>query len=279
MRRMIHTMVIALVIASSSDLAAQQSTGPDTVDVESGGLVLRALVWRPSGRGPFPAVLFNHGSGPAELTLAPNRLALGPLFARHGYVFMFLFRRGSGLSAGQGENSFDVINNASAAGGISGRNSAQMSLVEGDDLDDAMSGLAVLQNMRDVDTNRIALVAHSFGGSLTLLMTERDPSVRAAVIFGVAAGSWKQSEALRRRLIGAAGRTRVPVFFIHASNDFSVLPGRTLAAEMRRRDKRQMLRIYPPSGRTVEEGHDFIFREIPAWEQDVFAFLSDHLKR
>jgi dienelactone hydrolase len=33
----------------------------------------------------------------------------------------------------------------------------------------------------------VALVGHSFGGSLTLLMAARDPTLRAAVVFGGAA--------------------------------------------------------------------------------------------
>jgi hypothetical protein len=35
---------------------------PDTVVVRSGSLSLRGVLWTPAGKGPFPAVLFNHGS-------------------------------------------------------------------------------------------------------------------------------------------------------------------------------------------------------------------------
>ena len=76
--------------------------------VRSGAITLRGLLWRPNGRGHFPAVLLNHGSGRTREDL--ERLGpyerkadvLGPLFVRHGYVFLYLFRRGVGLSVGQG---------------------------------------------------------------------------------------------------------------------------------------------------------------------------------
>ena len=57
-------------------------------------------------------------------------MALGPLFARHGYVFLFLFRRGAGLSAGEGTNSFDRMRQASAENGQEGRNRMLLELLE-----------------------------------------------------------------------------------------------------------------------------------------------------
>src|SRR5215472_12306837 len=42
-----------------------QSMVPQTVEFPSGKLHLTAYLWKPVGPGPFPAVLFNHGSGGA----------------------------------------------------------------------------------------------------------------------------------------------------------------------------------------------------------------------
>jgi len=42
---------------------SRASDVPQTVEVRSGTLTLRALLWRPPGKGPFPAILLNHGSG------------------------------------------------------------------------------------------------------------------------------------------------------------------------------------------------------------------------
>jgi hypothetical protein len=56
---------LLLAVASSAVLALQSSQpssiGPETVTVVSGSRMLRGLIWRPAGEGPFPAILFNHG--------------------------------------------------------------------------------------------------------------------------------------------------------------------------------------------------------------------------
>jgi hypothetical protein len=41
----------------------QTPGGPETVLVHSGPATLHAMLWRPLGRGPFPGILMNHGSG------------------------------------------------------------------------------------------------------------------------------------------------------------------------------------------------------------------------
>ena len=279
---MSRTLILPFALALAVTAQANGQTfgrPPDTVVVRSGSLELSALVWRPEGRGPSPAVLFNHGSGPASATLSPEPSALGPLFARHGYVFLFLFRRGSGLSARQGANSFDVMREAGAAAGQDARNQVQLRLLETDDLSDAMAGLAFLRALPEVDAHRVVVVGHSFGGSLTLLIAERDTNVRAFVVFGAAAGSWGPSPPLRARLVAAIRRTTAPVFFVYAANDHSVAPGQRLSAEAKRVGKSAHLRIYPRFGRNSEEAHDLVYRGVSVWESDVFAFLDARLRR
>jgi dienelactone hydrolase len=205
-------------------------------------------------------------------------MALGPLFARHGYVFLFLFRRGAGLSAGEGTNSYDRVRTAFTEKGQEARNRVQMELLEGDDLSDVAAGLASLRSRPEVDARRVAVAGHSFGGSLTLMLAERDTSVRAALVFGGAAGSWDGSPPLRARLETAVRKTTVPVFLIYAANDYTTAPATVLATELERAGKPHRMRIYPPSGRTPAEGHDFVYREVPTWEPDVFAFLDQHLR-
>ena len=66
-QRVLTAAVVALSLAAalSAPAANPDVRGPDdpeTVTVKSGSLELRALIWRPSGSGPFPAVVFSHGS-------------------------------------------------------------------------------------------------------------------------------------------------------------------------------------------------------------------------
>lgn len=269
----------------ASTAVAFEPAPPETVVVRSGALRLRAIVWHPTGRGPFPAVLFNHGSG--HKLMAPmaggadqrHPELLGPLFARHGYFFLYLYRRGDGLSADQGTPSGDLMDEAFKAGGQEARNRIQMRLLTTDEMSDALAGLAYLRARHDVDSRRIAAVGHSFGGTLTLLLAERDPALRAAVAFSSGGYSWDRSPALRARLTTAADRSRVPIFLVQAANDFSLGPARGLGEEMTRRHKAHRVRIYPSVGHTPAAGHNFIHSGIATWEPDVFSFLDESMPR
>ncbi len=273
----IRCLALILLLACSAAAAAER---PETVVVRSGSLTLHAYLYRPAGRGPFPAVLLSHGSGrsPDELKrLGPYELqadVLGPVFARHGYVLLYLFRRGVGLSADQGTAAVDVLNRELAAHGQNGRNAVQLQLLEGPDLGDARAGLAFLRARPDVDPRRLAVVGHSFGASLAVVLAEVEPSLRAFIVFSGSGYSWDRSPPLRARLLAAVARASAPIFFIHAANDYSVTPGEVLDARLQELGKPHRLKIYAAVGRTADDGHGFLYNSVATWEADVFAFLD-----
>jgi carboxymethylenebutenolidase len=275
-------LVLTLTLATAW---GQTSGGPESLVIRSGSATLHAMLWRPPGRGPFPAILLNHGSGRTSedlQRLGPyehNAATLGPVFARHGYVFLYLYRRGVGPSADQGANAIDLMNRESAAHGQDARNALQLQLLEGREMTDARAALAFLRARPYVDAGDVALVGHSFGGSLTVLMAEREPNLRAVVIFSAAGYSFDRSPELRARLLAAVDHVAEPVFFIHAENDYSLSSGKALDARRELVGKPHRLKIYPPIGDTVDEGHDFLHRGVNIWEPDVFAFLGENMRR
>ena len=101
--------------------------------------------------------------------------------------------RGAGLSSDQGVSAGDQMTRARQAGGSDARNRVQLQLLDHEEMNEATAALARLRARGDVDAGRIGLVGHSFGGSLAILMAAQDPTIRAVVIFGGAAGSWNQS--------------------------------------------------------------------------------------
>jgi dienelactone hydrolase len=273
-------LAIGLALVLSGAAQAASPLAPDTVVISSGGLDLRAQLWRPQGRGPFPAVLFNHGSYSSKVPMGPDEApALGQVFARHGYLFLFLHRQGIGLSDGQGTADGVLMDRAFASEGQEGRNRVQLQLLENDEMNEALAALAFLRSLPEVDAQRIAVAGHSFGGSLTLLLAARDSTPRAAVVYAGAAYSWERSPALRERLLAAAGKIAAPVLFMHAANDYSTASGKALADEMQRLGKSHELKMYPAVGKTSKEGHNFFFHSVPTWEGDVFAFLDRYVKQ
>jgi dienelactone hydrolase len=270
---------VALAIDSPAPIS------PETVVIPSGNLHLKAFLWKPTGPGPFAAVLFCHGSGGADadhtaglpITEAAEKLA--PVFLKHGYAFLYLFRRGQGPSADQGIFMQDILQREETTKGKEARQHLQFILATTDHLDDVLAALTFLKATPAIDARRIAIAGHSFGGQLTLLAAERDNSVRAAVTFAAAAGSWERSAELRERLRAAADYATAPIMLIQATNDYSTAPGQELAEELRRLHKSYVLKIYPPVGQTADDGHNLLYLAIPQWERDVFNFLDEHVKR
>jgi hypothetical protein len=56
------TALLALLLCVPAFAQPPAHAAPQTVDIPSGKLHLKAFFWKPEGPGPFPAVLFNHGS-------------------------------------------------------------------------------------------------------------------------------------------------------------------------------------------------------------------------
>ena len=148
---------------------------PETVVVPSGKLRLKAFLWKPTGSGPFPAVLFNHGSGGPDadhtagmrVTEAAEKLA--PLFLKHGYAFLYLFRRGQGLSVDQGPFMQDILRSEEANNGANARHHLQLVLATTEHLDDVLAALAFLKAAPVVDAKRIAIAGHSLRSATTPL--------------------------------------------------------------------------------------------------------------
>src|SRR5690606_9512291 len=68
-------------------------------------IALELVVYRPVGEGPFPTVMFNHGStglgnDPAEFVKTWHSPTLAAFFNAQGWLVVFPQRRGRGKSGG-----------------------------------------------------------------------------------------------------------------------------------------------------------------------------------
>jgi carboxymethylenebutenolidase len=188
------TMSLAAILGISASLPAAE-----VVSFPSGSITLHGVVYVPSGAGPFPALLYNHGSAPDSSAASD---ALGPIFAGHGWVFFMPSRRGQGLSSSAGPYISDTIRDASKKGGIKAAASTMVRLLETEHLNDQLAALAWLRKQEYVRPQQIAAAGNSFGGIETLLGTARGHYCAGVDVSG-GAESWKLAPALQRLMISA----------------------------------------------------------------------------
>jgi carboxymethylenebutenolidase len=246
----------------------------ETVTFPSGEITLHGVLYKPEGTGPFPGVIYNHGSAPGMMS-EQAFAALGPVFASHGWVFFGPYRRGQGLSASAGPYIGDQIAAAEKAGGISVAAGTMVRLLETDHLDDQLAALAWLRKQNFVQPNRIAVAGNSFGGIETVLGVERG-GYCAGIDSAGGAQSWAQAPELQSLMTRAVRNATAPIFFFQAANDFDLSPSKTLSAEMNKVGKTNKLKIYPSYGDSPGDGHSFGYFGSEVWAEDVFRFLNHY---
>jgi dienelactone hydrolase len=266
----IATLVILLVSLLQSAPSRSQ-TNPVEVTFPSGNLILHGFLYKPEGKGPFPAVLWNHGS-----ERRPGWLPeLAPLFLSKGYILFIPHRRGHGRSPG--EYVMDLLDRANQSGGPQARSRKLVELMELH-LEDQVAALSYLKGLPDVDQQHIAVAGCSFGGIQTVLMAERGLGLRAAVDFAGAAQNWEHSADLRDRMLKAVRLAQMPIFFIQAKNDYDISPSRDLAAAMEKSNKPHALQIFPSFGKSNQEAHEFCVHGGEIWAPQVFSFLTQSMQ-
>ena len=141
--------------------------------------------------------------------------------------------------------------------------STMVHLLDTQQFADQLAALEWLQHQAFVQPDRIAAAGNSFGGVEAVLGAER-AHYCAVVDAAGGAESWAAAPALRALMEGAMRRTRAPIFFIQAENDYDLSPSRSrrrrCATPAGRRRK-----IYATFGRSPAEGHSFAWRGSGIW--------------
>lgn len=241
-------------------ISHKRSLAPARVTFTSDGRTLAGYVYFPDGAGPFPAIVYNHGSEADP----GKKHGQAQFFVPRGFVVFVPHRRGQGLSA-------------SAAPEI-GRLQADSPELVAElvaQRDDVAAAIAFVSGLPHVDRARIAVVGCSLGGVESLLAAEVGTGIVAAIDFAGGAITWARSEALQDRMHAAARAAQVPVLFLQAENDYDTAPSRALGAEMTAAGKPATVHIYPPNGTSAEEGHAFCAGgDHPPWGAEVLQFLA-----
>jgi carboxymethylenebutenolidase len=264
-------VVIMCTLGAQATAQVRAIVGPDTVSFASGALTLRGIIYRPAGPGSFPTILFNHGS---YTSYTKEVEAVGPAYARLGFVFFAPSRRGQWLSVATGQYIVDSLDAVAKSRGAAARDSLLVALMEGPQLADVRAALAFITTKSYVRRDRVIVAGNSFGGIVTVFASANVEGLYAALDFAGAAQTWAGSPQLRAALTDAVTRARIPILFAQAENDYDLSPSRSLSATMTASGKPNVMRIFPPYGTTTAEGHSFGYFGSAIWGPVVATFVQ-----
>jgi dienelactone hydrolase len=275
-RHLCAILVLLACLAAAS--GAQQSDAADptyeTLFYTANGLKLQAYLYIPQGKGPFPLIVYNHGSRPGdERTERPVQF-IARLLVPAGYAVLVPERRGYGKS--EGTTFSEEIGQD--------RGPTFVARLEAEAQDALAAADHVLAAKRPaVDATRVAMMGFSFGGLVTTFGAS-DPKFKAAVVQAPGALTWPRSPALRSALPEAARRIRIPTWCGVAENDASTESTKRVCGAVAANGVATQLKIYPPftpprPGLANAPGHTvFSAQGVTVWAQDVLAFLRQHVR-
>ena len=275
-------MAIGVLVASVAVSAAPaQPAAPlppapphETFFYTHDGLRLEAYFYRPAGEGPFPLVVFNHGSAPpGEERVEWPAGFIGRLVPPAGYALLVPERRGYGKS--EGATFSEEIGQDRGS-----RFVARLAAEAGDLL--AAADHVIRDPRFRVDPRRCGMMGSSFGGIVTTLAVSGRPDFRAAIIQAPGALNWDRSPELRAALIAAAGKITIPIQCLVAENDATTESARAICAAAK--GATAELKVYAPFTPTgpiregVAPGHALFGPQgVSVWKGDALAFLEKNL--
>jgi len=257
-------------------LVATAGAAPGTrVTFESGELTLVGYLYHPEGSGPWPALIWNHGSE-KDPAAGPQFETIAKAFVAAGYLVFAPVRRGHGES--EGDYVVDRLKFTAGQLGNDEANRLTVRLLETEQLADQLAGLEYVKQLPFVDAERIVVAGCSYGGIETLLGAEKGAGYKAAISISPAALSWDRNDYLKKRLVTAVGRIRIPVMLIQPAKDASLAPSQVLGAAAARAGTPLTARVYPATGPEKEQAHCFGGAAgMHVWVDDAKAFFEENL--
>jgi len=244
----VSILVLALLLAGGTAVAS----GPDPVEFSDGDITLKALIYRPEGAGPFPAVIAMHDC--SGLTtggrIASKYREWAQLLVHDGFVVLFPESYSS-----RGLGSQCSVRNRPIR--------PDHELVE-----DANASRRWLNQQPDIRADHISLMGWSNGGSSVLWTvrphrnkTDDMPDFRSAVAF----------YPVCRRLESTAWSARIPTLILIGGADDVTSPEECehMVAGAKGRSARISIMVYPGAL------HDFDHPDRPPQMRTDYAVSAD----
>ena len=266
--------VVLQSLAWAADPAIETERVKVPLDVAGKTYLLDAMLYRPAGDGPFPAMIMTHGTSRlvaerAKVTADTYYVRQANLFARLGIAVLFVARRGFGISDGPYAETYQYNSNGA-------RNYTKMGLTATEDL-----GAAVryMQDKPFVDKSRIVLLGQSTGGHSVIATGSLNlPGVVGVVNFAGGRGSTapdvvKDADSLVESYRVYGTTFKVPTIWLYSENDryFGPALARKFLDAFQAGGAEVDFVSLPPCG---EDGHSSFLRAKDTWVGPVLEFLK-----
>jgi len=247
------------------------SIRPEKVTFTGGQGELAGFFFLPPGRGPFPCVIDNHGSGISPGTTDLSHPQTAALFLSWGCAYFFPHRAGYGDSSGT-----PLAEAVSAARGTT-EYDHQLSERLRMENRDVIAALNFVSTRGEIDETRIVVMGSSLGGIHTLLALAADTRWRCGIDFSGGASQWAQHPKIKNMLLDAAAALTQPIFLIQPKNDLNIAPTNELSALLKEGRHKYIAKIFPPWGTDGIEAHRFCAVGQQIWGPDVKEFLNEFI--
>jgi dienelactone hydrolase len=227
---------------------------------------LEATLYKPAGSGPFPVVIFNHGStGPGAIPVSSteNPRGYATYLLKKGIALIIPMRRGRGKSEGAYNEPYDCSQYQQERG-------IQYAIESLDAVYD------YLRRQEWANTHQIILSGTSRGGILSVVYAAERPGTAIGVINFV--GGWMTDRCMgdvNELFFAEAGRKcRTPSLFLYAANDsfYSASSINRYQMAFRKGGGEMEYKLYTlPVG---SNGHGLFYNSHKDWAPDVDRFLE-----
>lgn len=243
-------------------------------------LTLELVVYRPLGAGPYPALIFHHGStgngdNPALFRNTYTSETVAKSFVDQGWMVLFPQRRGRGASDGVYDEGFEPDRSrysCRATLALPGLERAQ---------EDAEVVAQHVRARADVDTTRLMVGGVSRGGILAMAHAARHRAHYRGVVNFV--GGWlgegcADAVVVNRGTFVTAATPSPPSLWIYGENDpfYSVAHSRANYDAFAAAGGVGTFRVYRRANASAS-GH-FVANEPSLWMGDLLAFLASSLR-
>ncbi|HKW62432.1 MAG TPA: dienelactone hydrolase family protein [Candidatus Acidoferrum sp.] len=275
MRSVLANWVAAcsLLLTSSAALAQTNTKQPtyETAFYASGKLKIEAYVFKPDGAGPFPVVIYSHGSRAGHEREERPFAYVGEMLTQDGYVVVVPERRGYGKSDGTAFS--ETVGED--------RGPRFVARVQ-EETDDMLAAVDFVKNLPYADAKRMGVMGWSFGGIVSVFGASRSAAFRAVVDQAGAALTWDHSPAMQAAMKEAGGKIRIPLLGMVAKNDRTTESVKAVVREAEKHGATTKLIVYPAftprEAGGIAPGHTIFGREgRPVWEADVKEFMDKYL--